>query len=502
MATYYTRAILVDGIPFPRCVSPGCDRVAAEADVSAVVAPRTAARMRFLRGRHPGRGVDGSGLWCPAEGCWEVLPPPPLPPPPGDGGDGGDGGGAGGAAAAAGADANDGAPPPRTLCPRCGTAACALCGAGAHAGPCARVGVSPAAREAYAVWATGRVGACAYCGAHIQRTGGCDVMRCGACGRDFRYQPFATVAEARAASAGILSAEGVAGPSPGLELGGAEAAAERAALYAAHGPNAGGRAGLRRRQLPQTWAAWRVRMVGAVAEVVLGLVVFGVAPLYTLFARGGLWWLGILTIPLVVIGMPIGLVGLCSTIRLLAVGVPTLLRATPPPEVAAAPAAAAAVEAPPPAVEGADPAADGASVADEADRVPPPPGAAPIADGMPTVVVTAPPATADGEGAWRAIEEPRWPPFATMVPPSRVGAADLQAGSPPPPPLSSPATSPVTPTAPAWSQGGAADSSLAASEADGHGRPAAAGRNGALATGAGAATAPRGEPAPVGDEIV
>lgn len=79
MSTYYTRAILVDGIPFPRCVSPGCDRVAAEADVAAVVAPRTAARMRFLRGRHPGRGVDGSGLWCPAEGCWEVLPPPPLP---------------------------------------------------------------------------------------------------------------------------------------------------------------------------------------------------------------------------------------------------------------------------------------------------------------------------------------------------------------------------------------------------------------------------------------
>jgi len=98
----------------------------AAAPIFPIRAPRDAAAARGCgggggrcrppaRGRRPGRGrgAEGGGLWCPADGFWEVLPPAPS-----DIGDNDDDDND--AAVAAAAAAGDTAPARRTSCLLCG----------------------------------------------------------------------------------------------------------------------------------------------------------------------------------------------------------------------------------------------------------------------------------------------------------------------------------------------------------------------------------------------
>jgi len=162
----------------PACPRPGCRAVATMEDVTAAGGPdaaSTARRLRYLRSLAAAVG-DPTARWCANEGCRERLPLA-----------------ASNTTAAAAADGGT-----VVSCLDCGRLNCLDCG-GDHTadGVCplssrmsggGRVacGVDPL----YAAWAAHRVGACLTCGAHIEKSGGCDTVVCAACGRAFRWAPF------------------------------------------------------------------------------------------------------------------------------------------------------------------------------------------------------------------------------------------------------------------------------------------------------------------------
>lgn len=219
--------------PYPRCPTPKCHAVASEALVGAHVSVKLTARMRYLRGLRPGRADDGRRMWCVARGCFEPLAPPPEEP------------------ARQGPQEREVAdegrhsrrqvgslmdsmlnlsqvdlrmmfddslddlrraasrfvhpersePEPVTLavrqseCGACGTRACMRCAAPAHEGACSVPTTNLREQQLYAQYAVGRIAACPSCGAHVERSGGCNMMTCSRCVAPFIFRPFATVRE-------------------------------------------------------------------------------------------------------------------------------------------------------------------------------------------------------------------------------------------------------------------------------------------------------------------
>lgn len=206
-AQYLTVSIVENCHPFPRCPQVACTQVASTSLVRAHVDEKTLARMNYLRVLHPTRASDGRRLWCVREGCYEPLAPPEyvelaVRERPGE----------------VLGDHRRRRPydMPRCLreqvaaeqpyharedealeeeartssCAACGTSACMQCAAPAHNGNCIVPLTDMRQRQLYAHYAVGRVAPCPSCGAHVERNGGCDLMRCTRCMGHFLFAPF------------------------------------------------------------------------------------------------------------------------------------------------------------------------------------------------------------------------------------------------------------------------------------------------------------------------
>lgn len=222
---------------FPRCPQHKCEVVATDELIAQCVAPEVAGRMRKLRGLYPARAKDGRRMWCVAEGCCEPLAPPLIDVPNNNNNNNANGNGNDSANPNGSPNANANGnpnpygngntfgilgnpfypdeniiapnnnnnngnndspapdlPPPTSTCGKCGTEACLVCGARAHAGtPCVAPTVNLRQQRLYAEYCLNRIAPCSQCGTHVERNGGCSQMLCGVCGHSFTFRPFTTV---------------------------------------------------------------------------------------------------------------------------------------------------------------------------------------------------------------------------------------------------------------------------------------------------------------------
>lgn len=139
-----------------QCVA--CPQEISDAEVFDMCGERTFRKLGYFISKSEHR-TNPNALWCPADGCWQLIHGQSYPPP------------------------SDLA---TAVCQRCSIAVCVHCHEPAHPSrSCTTPKVELLQTARARLWTRVHAKACPRCTAPIQRSGGCKHMRCSSCGAYF-----------------------------------------------------------------------------------------------------------------------------------------------------------------------------------------------------------------------------------------------------------------------------------------------------------------------------